>query len=109
MAQYLSVVHDRSGFERRHVNTEEVEEINCEQMFLLKFLDDLLDQFRQISKEELHGLPLWLCDPGEFFIHRWVDRINHVLRTPDGDEIDGKEGPDATAIGVVWATPSQLL
>ncbi len=93
-------------YESRHLPPEEVEEINSEQTYLLELLDDLVVEFEQISRDDRNGLPLGLGDPEEFWICRWVDRMNAVLEELDGDNVEEKERADANAIGVVWDTMS---
>ncbi|KAI1148212.1 hypothetical protein F4825DRAFT_106855 [Nemania diffusa] len=111
----LDIVHTCCRFnlfgdcEDQHLASEEVEEINGEQSYLLGLLDDLVVEFEQISRDDRNGMPLGLCDPEEFWTRCWVDRMNAVLEELNGDDIGETERSEAEAIGVVWDTKSTAL
>ncbi|GAW27249.1 hypothetical protein SAMD00023353_9300320 [Rosellinia necatrix] len=88
--------------ERTNLPTEEVEEINSEQTYLLQLLDDLVVEFEQVSREGRGGLLLGLCDPDEFWRHRWADRMCETLEGLNGNDIGKEERSKASDIGVVW-------
>ncbi|KAI0971850.1 hypothetical protein F4678DRAFT_78532 [Xylaria arbuscula] len=94
-----------TSFETYHKSLytfEEVDEINSEQTHLLTLFDDLLAEFDEIAHEDRNGVPLIVDDLEEFWMRRWLPRMEEVLDDLNGDDLTTKERSAAEDVGVKW-------
>ncbi|KAI1162828.1 hypothetical protein F5B18DRAFT_622316 [Nemania serpens] len=77
---------------------DELDEINSEQSMRLNSFADLVSEFEQVAFEDQDGMPFIASDPEEFWIRRWLPRIQNL----SGDDLTKEEMSAAEAIGVVW-------
>ncbi|KAF2973265.1 hypothetical protein GQX73_g286 [Xylaria multiplex] len=94
--------NDIQRYHESFYTLEEVEEINSEQRPLLTLFNNLLVEFDQVAHEDQDGLPLIVHDPEEFWVHRWLPRMEETLDGLNGDDITAEERSAAEAVGVKW-------
>ena len=81
---------------------EEVEEINSEQQPLLTLFENILVEFDEFAYVDQDGVPLIVHDPEEFWMRRWLPRMEEILADLDGNDITAEEVSAAEAMGVKW-------
>ncbi|KAI1360874.1 hypothetical protein F5Y08DRAFT_316274 [Xylaria arbuscula] len=81
---------------------DEVDEINSDQRPLLTLFNDLLVEFTEVALEARKRMPLISHDPMEFWIGRWLPRMEETLGHLNGDDLTTHERLAAEAVGVVW-------
>ncbi|KAI1427396.1 hypothetical protein F5Y12DRAFT_712201 [Xylaria sp. FL1777] len=87
-------------------SSEEVDEIILEQRSLLTLFDDMLVEFDKAAHEDKDGVPLIVQDSEEFWMRRWLPRMEETLDGLDGDDLTAEERLAAEAVGVQWDVQS---
>ncbi|KAJ3580099.1 hypothetical protein NPX13_g462 [Xylaria arbuscula] len=84
---------------------EEIDEIHREQDSLLSLFSNLLTELNLVALEDRGGKPFIISDPEEFWLHRWLPRMEETLHSLDGDKITDEERSAGEVLGVVWGPP----
>ena len=106
----LQLVHTCCDFSHDYISSyheslltlEEVEEINSEPQPLLTLFENILVEFDELAHEDQDGVPLIVHDPEEFWMRRWLPRMEETLADLNGKNLTAEEVSAAEAVGVKW-------